>query len=289
MKIITDNGIDIAPERLAGLDVEIVTLTITLDGKSYRGGVDIQSDEFYKLVRASSDYPVTSQPSPADFDEVYTRHIESDPEMISIHMSHHLSGTFNAARLGAEMAGKKGAKVSVVDSRAVSGSLAWTVEAAARAAKAGWSRERILALCEEVGKATRIILSPETLKYLVHGGRVSHIQGFAAGLLNIKPILHLTYEEGKLTNIGKVRTLKKAIAEHIDIIGKEHAEGAALRVQIEHADNPELAAYAQELMSQRFTCEFLPTTSITPVIGAHTGPGLVGIVYAPQSAFANVP
>jgi DegV family protein with EDD domain len=289
MIIVTDNGLDLAPEILDKLQVEIVPLELTLDGKTYQGGVDIQSDEFYKLVRASDGYPTTSQPSPAAFDEVYTRWIEHDPQILSIHMSQQLSGTVNAARLGAEMAAKKGAQVTVLDSHTVSGPLGWQVEVAARAAAANWPTQQIVELVRQVGAKTRVIFSPDTLKYLVHGGRVSHLQGMAASVLNIKPLLQITHETGRIESIGRVRTLRKAVDEQVRIIEQEYGAGAALRVQIEHTDNPEMAAYAHDIMSQRFRCHYLPTTSITPIVGAHLGPGGVSIVYAPLATFEQVP
>lgn len=288
MQIVTDNGMDIAPGTLDGLDVHIVPLEIHLDGKSYRGGVDIQSDEFYTMVRAAEGYPSTSQPSPGDFNDTYQRIAAKDPDIISIHMSAKVSGTFNAARLGAEMASSEGANVTVIDSRTMSGALGWQVEAAAKAAKAGQSREQITALIEEIGKQTRMVFVPDTLKYLVHGGRVGHIQGFAAGLLNIKPILNVTHENASLERLATARTMKKAIGELVNIIAKEHGEGASLRIQVEHADNPEGANQAKELVKSRFDADLLADTSVTPVIGAHAGPGTIAIVYAPQSVFAGI-
>lgn len=289
MKIITDNGLDIAPEKLEGLNIEIVPLSIQLGDKSYRGGVDIQSDAFYKLVRESAHFPMTSQPAPADFDEVYSRILLEDPDIISFHMSAQLSGTYNSARLGGEIATQKGANVTVIDSRVISGPLGWMVEAAGRAAKAGWNREQILDLANRVAEGSRVIFSPDTLKYLVNGGRVSHLQGLAASMLNIKPVLQVGYETGKIESVGKVRTMKKALGEQVNIIAREHGDGSKLRVQVEHADNPEMAEYAVDLMSQRFDCVFYPTTSITPLVGAHTGPGATAIVYAKESIFADVP
>lgn len=288
MKIITDSGMDIAPACLDGLNVQIVPLTVTLGDAHYRD--DIAAGDFYALVRESGLFPTTSQPSPADFKEVYLRAAEQDPEIISIHMSSHISGTYNAARLGAEQAMKESAvHITVIDSHHASGSLGWMVETAARTAAAGWSREDIVAAVERVGRATTILFSPETMKYLVHGGRVSHLRGFAATMLNIKPVLQIRHSSGKIENLGTVRTFKKAIAHQLDFIAEQYGDGAALRVQIEHADNAKMADYLHGLMAERFDCEFVPTAMITPLIGAHTGPGLVGVVYAPLSVFEGLP
>ncbi len=290
MKIITDNGMDIAPECLEGLDVQIVPLVISLDGKDYRGGVDIQPDEFYKLLRETDAFPSTSQPSPADFYNVYREAAAQDPDIISIHMSADISGTYNAARLGAiRVIEETGADITVVDSRNTSGVLGWMVEAAARCAKAGWKREDILDVVHDIGQATTVIFSPEQIRYLVHGGRVNHLQGFAASMMNIKPVMNVKTSVGKVEPLARVRTMKKAILRQVDVIAAEHGEGASLRLQVEHADNQKMAEFAQEQLDARFDAHFVAQTSITPLIGAHTGPGMVGIVYAPASIFDKVP
>ncbi len=291
MQIITDNGIDIAAECLEGLAVHVVPLTITVGDAHYKGGVDIQSEAFYHLLRTSGHFPTTSQPSPADFQAVYTQLAEQDPDIISIHMSAQLSGTYNAARLGAERTMKEtpGTHITVIDSRHISGSLGYMVEAAARAAAAGWERQAIVELVEQVGRATTIIFSPDTMRYLVHGGRASHLQGFAASMLNIKPVLRMTHTGGNIESIATVRTMRKALVKQVDIIAGELGEDTPLRVQVEHADNPQMASVLRDLMIQRFDCDFLPDTSITPLVGAHTGPGLVGMTYAARDVFAPVP
>ncbi|MEM6280801.1 MAG: DegV family protein [Chloroflexota bacterium] len=290
MKVVTDNGIDISPQQLEGLDVEIVALTITMGDDHYKGGVDIQSEEFYRILRSSDIFPVTSQPSPADFRERFLKIAETDKDIVSIHMSSKISGTYNSARLAAEELNASGqANVTVIDSKQASGALGWIVEAAARAAKAGWSHEQIVELINKIGPSCNLMFSPDTVKYLVHGGRVSHIRGMAASVLNIKPILEVQFGSGTIESVSTVRTMKKALAKQVDLIEDRYNANTKMRVQIEHADNTEMAAYLKEQMGNRFDCTFLPTTSVTPLIGAHTGPGVVAMVYGPVDAFADIP
>src|SRR5512136_2225327 len=101
MQIVSDRGMDMSPEQMEGLDIHLVPLTLTLDGKSYRSGVDIQPDEFYQLLATTESFPTTSQPSPGDFAEIYRQLAATDPEILSIHISSGLSGTLNAAKAGA--------------------------------------------------------------------------------------------------------------------------------------------------------------------------------------------
>ena len=289
MQIVTDSGVDIFPEQMAGLgvDIHVVPLVVTLDNKTYREGVDIQPDEFYSLLAATESLPTTSQPSAGDFAEMYRRLAATDPDILSIHMSSGLSGTVNAARAGAELVPE--ANVTIVDTKTLSAAPGWQVEAAARALKAGWSKEQILALMERIGAATDSIYTLKELKYLIHGGRISHIKGLVASLLNIKPLIGVEKVNGTYVQLGQVRTFKRAIKGLVSLIARQHAPGSALRVQVLHAYNPEGAAMLREQIDQLFDCTWLPVGPMSLVLGAHTGPSMVGVAYAPLAAFADVP
>src|SRR5690348_1368019 len=135
MQIVTDRAADFSPQQLTGLDIHYIPLTLTLGSKSYRSGVDIQADDFYQLLETSNDMPTTSQPSPGEFAELYRKLAMADPDILSIHVSSGLSGTLNAARLGAEMVPE--AKVIHIDTCTLSAAEGWQVLAAAHALKAG--------------------------------------------------------------------------------------------------------------------------------------------------------
>ena len=287
MQIVSDRGMDLAPEQMAGLDIHLVPLTLTLDGKSYRSGVDIQPDEFYRLLAATESFPTTSQPSSGDFAEIYRRLAATDPEILSIHISSGLSGTLNAAKAGAVLVPE--ARVTLVDTKTLSGAQGWQVEAAARAARLGWAKEKIVALLARISEATDTIYTLATLKYLIHGGRISHLQGLLGSVLNLKPLIGVEKERGTYVSHGQARTLDKAILKIADHVAALHAPGTALRAQILHGHNANGAAMLRERMNQLFKCVWLPTSSIAPVLGAHTGPGLVGLAYAPVAAFPELP
>ncbi len=274
---------DLSPEQLAGLEIHSVPLLLTLDGKTYRSGEDIQPDEFYRLLEATPSFPTTSQPAPGAFAELYRKLAAADPEILSIHISSGLSGTVQSAILGAQMVPE--AHVTIVDTKTLSGAEGWQVEAAARAARAGWSLDRILALVDRVREATDTIYTLATMRYLIHGGRISHLKGLLASVLNIKPLIGVEKAGGTYVQRGAARTLRGAILKIADTVAGQHAPGTALRAQVLHGDNEEGAALLRARMSELFKCTWLPTSSIAPVLGAHTGPGLVGLVYAPQAAF----
>lgn len=284
MQIVTDSGADIAQDQRNALEnVHVVPLTFSLEGKSYRSGVDIDPEGFYRLLAGSSQFPTTSQPAPGDFATFYRQLAQTDPDILSIHVSSGLSGTMNAARLGAQMVPE--AQVTFVDSKTLSGAQGWQVIAAAQAATLGWDKTRILDLLSRISEATDTLYTLATLKYLVHGGRVSHIRGMVGSLLDIKPIIGVEKVGGTYTQRGSVRSLNKAILMLGDLVAKQHAPGTHMRFQVMHGANEEGAALLTDKLKDMYPAEFLPSGPIAPVLGAHTGPGLVGIVYAPQAAF----
>jgi len=289
VQIVTDSGTDVglSPDEMASLNIHVVPLVVTLDGKSYREGVDIQPGEFYRLLAATDSLPITSQPSAGEFAETYRRLAATDPDILSIHISSGLSGTVNAARAGAELVPE--ANVTVIDTKTLSAAAGWQAEAAARAAKAGWLKEWILGLIARIGQASDSAYTLKELKYLIHGGRISHMKGLIASVLHIKPMIGVEKEGGTYVQLGQARSFKRAVRGLADLIAKHHAPGSALRVQVLHAYNPEGATMLREQVDQRFDCTWLPMGPMSLVLGAHTGPSMVGVAYAPQAAFADVP
>jgi len=289
MQIVTDSGTDLwlPPEQVAELDIHIVPLIVTLEGKSYREGVDIQPEEFYRLLAATDSLPITSQPSAGEFAETYRRLAVTDPDILSIHMTSGLSGTYNAAQAGAKLVPE--ANVTHVDTKTLSAAAGWQVEAAARALKAGWPKEQVLALMERIGAASESMYTLKELKYLIHGGRISHMKGLIASVLNLKPLIGVEKVNGTYVQLGQVRTFKGAVRGLVGLMARQHAPGSALRVQVLHSHNPEGAAMLREQVDQRFDCTWLPVGSMSLVLGAHTGPSMVGVAYASLVAFAEMP
>lgn len=288
MKIVTDSGTDVhlPPEQLAELNIHVIPLVVTLEGKTYREGVDIETEEFYRLLTATESLPSTSQPSSGDFAALYRKLAQEDPEILSIHISSGLSGTVDSARLGASQVPE--ANVTIVDTKTLSAAAGWQVEAAARCAKAGWSKEKILQVLERIKNASDSIYTLSDLKYLIHGGRISHMKGLIASILNIKPIIGVEKVRGTYVQLGQARAFKGAIRGLVDVIAKQYAAGSKLRLQVLHAFNLEGAQLLQEELKQRFECVWLPLGNISLVLGAHTGPSMVGVAYAPFDAYPEL-
>lgn len=289
MQIVTDSGTDVclSSEQLAELDIHIVPLVVTLDDKSYHEGVDIEPGEFYDLLAETDSLPTTSQPPAGRFAEIYRELAATDPDILSIHMTSGLSGTFNSATAGAELVPE--ANVTLIDTKTLSAAAGWQVEAAARALKAGWSLEQALALMERIGDASDSLYTLKELKYLIHGGRISHMKGLIASVLNLKPLIGVEKVNGTYVQLGQARSFKGAVKGLVDLVAKQHVPGSALRVQVLYSHNPEGAAMLREQMDRRFDCTWLPAGPMSLVLGAHTGPSMIGVGYAPLETFADIP
>jgi len=289
MKIVTDSGADLIfpKEVLDTLDVKILPLVVNLDGKSYREDIDITTEQFYKLLEASKSLPTTSLPPTGDFADVYRELGKGGEEILSIHISSGLSGTFNSAVQGAELVPE--VRVTHYDAKTLSAAVGWMVEAASRAIKAGWPKEKILELLDRIREGSESIYTLKELKYLIHGGRISHMKGLIASLLNIKPIIGVEKETGTYAQLGQERTFNRALDGLVNQMKKLHAPGSRLRVQVLHSFNHEGAALLKEKIDQVFNVSWMPTGSMSLVLGAHTGPSMVGVAYAPQEIFDDLP
>jgi len=163
------------------------------------------------------------------------------------------------------------------------------VEAAARAQQAGWPKEQILALMERIGAASESMYTLKELKYLIHGGRISHMKGLIASLLNLKPLIGVEKVNGTYVQLGQARAFKGAVKKLVDLMTQQHEPDSALRVRVLHSWNPEGANMLRELIDQRFDCTWLAIGPMSLVLGAHTGPSMVGVAYASVEAFADIP
>ncbi len=287
MQLVTDSGFDISPEQTAGMTFHSLPLKITLEGVTYRSGIDIQPEAFYDKLASTEAMPITSTPAPGEFKAIYEDIAPKDPDILSIHISSGLSGTYSAAATAA--ADVPEANITLVDTRTLSAEMGWQIEAALKGIRAGWPLEKILELIAAVRAASEMIFTLPDLSYLIHGGRISHLKGLLASLLGIKPLIRVDKAEGRYDDIGKSRTFKRAIKAIPATMTKRLKEGTPLRAQVGHAGNPEGAAELKEAVNALFPCEWLPDCAISPVLGAHTGRGLVGVVFAPLNSMPDLP
>ena len=149
--------------------------------------------------------------------------------------------------------------------------------------------ERILALIKRIGDACESIYTLDELKYLIHGGRISHMKGLIASLINIKPMIGVEKENGTYIQLGQVRTFKGALRGLVEQMKKIHPPGSELRVQVLHSFNPDGAAMLREKIEEVYICDWLPIGPMSLVLGAHTGRSMVGVAFGPRAVFSEIP
>lgn len=285
MKIVTDCAADLPAEELDSLDIIQAPLYIQFP-EGEVNSADISADEFYNRLEAMRPaIPSTAQPSSGIFHEIYNRVAEASKQILSIHVSSGLSGTINSARVGAEQV--KQAVVNVVDSMTLSGGERFQVLAAARAAKAGWSLKAILERLEKIREHTEVIYTLETLEYLARGGRIGRVQALMGSVLKIKPVIRVDHADGKYTTVAKGRLLTQNLSLIVDHIADMYG-AIPLWVTVLHG---RLAGSADELakaMGERLNISKLEVLRISPVLGVHTGPGIVGTAVMPASLVDDI-
>ncbi len=257
--------------------VKMIRSTLNLNGKEYEDYVDIQAKEFYDIIVANPDIDVsTSQTSTGKIASVYEElKDEGYTDVLSIVISSKLSGTYQGAVLAKDMV--PGINVYVIDSRTVSYGEAFLVKEAIKMIKAGSKVRDIIDRLEKIRDHIYIYVLVDTLKYLVKNGRLSATSGFLGTLLKIKPLLHIQ-RDGSLVPFEKIRTTNKAQSRLIEVIQGDIA-GKNVIMFIAYTNNEEKAAeIKQEILHTRpdVTIELVP---LTPVVGAHAGPGTLGVGY----------
>ena len=289
MQIVTDSGTDVglSEEQRKDLNIHVVPLNVELGDNVYKEGVDIKPEDFYALLEKSEDLPTTSQPSAGEFAEIYRQLAVTDPDILSVHMTSGLSGTFNSAQAGAELVPE--ANITLVDTKTLSGAAGWQVKAAAHTIKAGWALDAVLSLMEKIGEASESLYTLKELHYLIHGGRISHMKGLIASVLNIKPIIGVEKVNGTYVQLSQNRSFKGALKGLVDLMKKQHPAGSPLRVQVLYSYNPGGGEMLRELIDATFECTWLPIGPMSLVLGAHTGPTMVGVAYASEAVFSEIP
>jgi DegV family protein with EDD domain len=279
MKIVTDCAADLTKDEVEALDIKVAPLFIQFPDCEVNSN-EITPDDFYqRLKNIAPRIPTTAQPSAGIFTNMYKKLIEIGEDVISIHISSGLSGTIESARLGAAQI--PGKFVDVVDSFTLSGGERFQVLAAALGAKAGRSKEFIMERLSKIRDATEVIYTLETLEYLQRGGRIGRVQALTGALLHIKPIIHVDKSDGKYSTIGKERTLPKALEGIANHIAKVYGKDTPLWVSVMHGQLAEQANKLAELIQEKVNVGKLEILRISPVLGVHTGPGIVGLAVVP--------
>ena len=258
----------------------MVPLRVLFGEETHLDWVEMHPDEFFKRLASVQTLPTTSQPSPADFKRAYGELADKGcEEIVSIHLTSPLSGTFESATLGAQ---DSPVPVEVVDTKLVSQAFGLIVKRAIELRDAGASGAEIARTCRATAANTRLFFILNTLDYLVKGGRAGKAQGLAASILNIKPILTFN-AEGTIEPFKKVKGTRKAIEELAAHVAAESRARGRMRVAILHASSPALAdELLGALEAAEADFELDCTGLVGAVIGTYAGPGAVGVAYHPM-------
>jgi DegV family protein with EDD domain len=269
IKIVTDSTCDLPESIIQQHDITVVPLYINFDSKGYRDGVDMTRREFYERLPISNPLPTTAAPGSEVFRRVYEQLArDGATEVLSIHMSESLSATVNVARAAAQETSS--VPVTVFDSRQLSLGTGFIVEAAAQAAREGRSMPEIIAQLNDLISRTHVFAALDTLEYLQRSGRMNGVVAGLGGLLQLKPVLKMY--NGK-PDADRVRTRSRAIGHVISLL---NSCAPLERVALVHTHAAGRAEEVRQLVKPLLPHGEVWSVDITPVIGAHIGPGAVG-------------
>jgi DegV family protein with EDD domain len=285
MKIVTDSAADLPVEELKALDIVEAPLYIQFpDGEI--SSADLTPDQFYDRLEAMQpDIPTTALPSSGIFANIYRKLAATSKQILSIHLSSGLSGTVDSARMGGEQV--KDAEVTTVDAMTLSGGERFQVLAAAWASRAGWNIKAILERLQKIRENTEVIYTLETLDYLARGGRIGRVQALMGSVLKIKPVIRVDHKDGKYSTVAKGRTVSQNLSTMVDHIGDMYGS-IPLWATVLHGRLAESAASLAVSMQERLNIKKLEILRISPVLGVHTGPGIVGTAVVPMELLEDL-
>jgi DegV family protein with EDD domain len=274
--VVADTTSYLPPELIDKHDVRLVSLYVGIEGEQEKESEIDDLAAFYERLRASDKQVTTSQPSVGDFISVYEPLLADGKEIISIHLSSGISGTYESAmqareRLTAD--GKGGERIVVCDSRTGCGGMGLMILGAANVAERGGNAAEANEAAQRLREELKIWFAVDTLDYLRRGGRIGAARHWIGTTLKIKPILTL---EDEITPIERVRTRTRAFERLLDYARQRHEDGADAWV-VQHVQDPENAQRMVDACRPIFGNDPVFTSEVGPVIGAHVGPGLLGV------------
>jgi len=272
--IVTDSSAYLPKDFVERHNIRVVPLSIHWDDKTYMDGIDITPVEFYERLEKSSTIPSTSQPSAGDFLQVFKELAPHFDGIIVPLISSGISGTVASAKTAASMFSE--VPVEVIDSRTTVAGLALIVTAIAQAVSDGKNLKKTKRIADDIINRSKVFFVVDTLKYLHKNGRIGGASRYFGMALSIKPILFLD-DQGKIDALEKVRTWRKATARLIEL-AVEQANGKHVNVGVMHANARKEAKNLQEQLFEQLDCTQIEIYDIGPVIGAHVGPGAIGLV-----------
>lgn len=276
--IVTDSTACIPPDLAARYGIEIVPVHIIFGGRTFVDSLTDDTREFYELLAKSGDRPTTAAPSPGMFLEAITRAARRADAVLCITVSAQFSAMYDSARQAIEIAKAEApdADIRLLDSRNAAMAQGFIVLEAARAAAAGATIDEVLARAATMTTRVTLLAMLDTLSYLARSGRVPRVAAWAAGMLQVKPIVRFSAADIKL--VARTRTRTRALDRMLDLLA-EGTAGHATHLAVHHANALAGAEYLLRQAEQRLTLAESYLTEFTQVMGVHTGPGLVALAW----------
>jgi DegV family protein with EDD domain len=276
VKIITDSTSDLTPEIAGELDITVVPLSVHFDGVAYRDGIDMTTQDFYRKLEQCENLPTTATPAPGIFADAYDRVAEKTDEILAITISTKLSATYKSAVEGKEIRKSK-ARLEIIDSLSAISRLGLIAIVAAKAAQAGASLDEVIEVTRSSMRRVDLRIVFDTLEYLKRGGRIGTAQAFLGSMLKMNPIL--TIRDGLTEAVTRVRSRAKAIDYLCDfVMSFPHIE----EIAIEDATTPDEVEILLERLNSVFPRERIYRMKVSPVIGTHVGPHVLGVSVIPK-------
>ena len=277
VKIITDSTCDLTLEQAKKLDIEIVPLNVHFASESFQDGIDLNKKAFYSKLVEGAVHPKTSQPSPEQFIKAYNMALKDNDQIISIHISSDLSGTYQSANIAAKEVGQD--KIKIIDSRNVSSYLTLQILEIKERLEAGVGIDEIEKEILEIQPRIKAYFLVDTLTYLEKGGRIGKAQALVGGMLKIKPILQI--KDGIVQPYEKLRGTKKALSRIVTDFESfvKNNKNKRLKVGISHSLNEESLHVVLERIKPIYSLDKIEILELGPVVGTHGGPGLFSLGY----------
>jgi len=270
IKLITDSTCDLTQELIEKYDIHVLPLSVHIGDRSFKDGESITLSEMYQGVKEGSAFPTTSQVNPQEFHDVYKKYLDEGYKIISLHVSAALSGTIQSAEIAKDMLESK--DITILDSKGVSGVMFLALVEAGEMIKAGKSLDEVVAKIKETTEKVKVLVTFDTMEYLVKGGRVPKSVGAIGGFLGIKPLISI--KEGKLEMVDKARGSKKAQKSLLSFIDNTPRKKDSKVVVINSLDSDMNRAVIDHLKKNEIGSHEI---EVGCVLGVHAGPKLVGV------------
>lgn len=275
--LVTDSTTYMPPELVKKYNISVAPQVLIWGDKTYRDGVDIQSQEFFTRLKTARVMPTTSQVAVISFQEIFQKLVDQGYEVLALLISSKLSGTVQSALQARDLMSSAREKVNIVDSQSVAMALGFQVLAVARALEDGASLKDAIALAEISYQYTGVFFAVDTLEFLHRGGRIGSAQRFIGTMLNMKPILAI--QDGRVEGIERIRTKNKAHDRVLELTLEKVAGRTPVRLATLHANAAEDARALLTRAEQALSPVESIFTEVSPTVGTHAGPGTVGLAF----------